>query len=290
MRVKIRDYPCFKGIETKITPEIEASLGLKFPQTYLEAEPMAKAALAVQAGNDSTYAVLPFCHTVEGDAFGGKVNYGDARIGPRGAEPILNKLEEVLGLADFDLENGRIKEVLDAVSLLKKEGAKVMLEVSGPVTVLNIVIDPKEIFINMRKQPELMAKVYEKLSRNLIAYMKEAWRRGVDMISYADSAAAVDIIGSRMLSGFVDDFVYPFFKKLEGEMGERDVIHLCPKTAYALIDCEKADVVELPVDTELTYGETLELARGKERFIGCRCINNIKSPMLTGKLDCLKLK
>ena len=75
------------------------------------------------------------------------------------------------GMVDFS--KGRIKEVLDAIEILKEDGEDVILKVSGPIAVLNILTEPKNIFKTMRRNPELMDKVYEKVHRNIKAYISQ---------------------------------------------------------------------------------------------------------------------
>lgn len=86
---------------------------------------------------------LPFCHTVEGGALGGNVNYGDEFQGPRASTPVVDSLEDLLKLPDIDFQKGRIAEVLKACHTLKEEGKFVSLDIAGPFTILNGLIDVK---------------------------------------------------------------------------------------------------------------------------------------------------
>ena len=289
-KIKIRDYACFRGLETTITPEVKEALDLTFPDAYKHADTMARISKFIKENNGSPYCTLPFCHTVEGEALGGRVNYGDEHIGPRAGDPIVDSLDAVLDLPDFDFTTGRIKEVLDAIEILKDEGELVTLEVSGPISALNNVVDPKHIFIAMRKDKETLIKVYEKMKKNLLAYIKEAVDRGVDLISYADSAGAVNILGDKMLAAHVEDFLLDFLEEVKPILDGKALIHLCPKSAYAIVDSGHGDFVEVEVDSSLTYGEALGTAMGKEIILGDRCINNINSHMKQGVLRAIHLK
>lgn len=286
--MKIRDYPCYNEVRTTITKEVKDALGLTFPDAYKGAESMARVSKYIREANDAPYATLPFCYTVEGEAFGGNVNYGDEVNGPRGAEPIIKKLEEFLDLPDIDFTKGRIAEVLKAVKILKDEGEEVILKVSGPIAVLNILTDPKNIFKNMRRNPELIAQVYEKVHRNLLEYIKLGIEAGADIISYGDSTVSVTILGEKMLVQYFDDFLLDFLKDIEQEV--KVPVHLCPKQTYGLIDSGRADFTEVEVSTDLSYGEAFKKVSGEGIFVGSRCINAIKSPMAKGKMEVLKLK
>lgn len=288
--MKIRDYSCFNENPTTINPEVKKSLDLKFPDAYKEAKSMANIAKYIRQKNESPYSTLPFCYTVEGEAFGGNVNYGDENIGPRGASPVFKNLEDFLEIPDIDFSKGRIKEVLDAIEILKEDGEEVILKVSGPIAVLNILTEPKNIFKTMRRNPELMDQVYRKVHRNIKAYIKEGIERGADIISYGDSAVSVSILGEKMMVQYIDNFLVGFLKDLEDSFDKKVPIHICPKLTYGLIDSGRAEFIDVPVDEELNYGEAFKEVSDDGILIGSRCINNIKSHMKSGKIEVIKIK
>lgn len=288
--MKIRDYSCFNDNPTTINPDVKQSLNLHFPDAYKEAKSMTNISKYIRQKNETPYATLPFCYTVEGEAFGGNVNYGDENIGPRGANPIFKNLEEFLEIPDIDFSKGRIKEVLDAIEILKEDGEDVILKVSGPIAVLNILTEPKNIFKTMRRNPELMDKVYEKIHRNIKAYIKEGINRGADIISYGDSAVSVSILGDKMMVQYIDNFLVNFLKDLENTLEKKVPIHICPKLTYGLIDSGRAEFVDVSVDENLNYGEAFPEVLDEGILIGSRCINNIKSHMKSGKIEVIKIK
>ena len=87
------------------------------------------------------------------------------------------------------------------------------LMISGPFSIFNVLIDPKYVFKAMRKQPELMQDIFQRIERELLTYIKIAVEYGVDMISYADSSGGVNILGPKMAEQVVMDFTYDFLKK-----------------------------------------------------------------------------
>ena len=88
--------------------------------------------------------------------------------------------------------------MLLACQALREEGEHVVLQVSGPFTILNVLIDAKYVFKAMRKKPELMKEVFWKLGGEILRFMEEAKKYGVDMISYADSSGGLNILGPKM--------------------------------------------------------------------------------------------
>lgn len=62
---------------------------------------------------------------------------------------------------------------------------------------MNVLIDPKYVFKGMRKKPEFMERIFAKLGKEILAYMKLAKEQGADFISYADSSGGVNILGPK---------------------------------------------------------------------------------------------
>ena len=83
---------------------------------------MARLSKALKEHDGAAFCELPFCHTVEAEAMGGIVNYGNERTGPRAGEYICHSVEELLELPSIDFEKGRIHEVLLACRQLREEG------------------------------------------------------------------------------------------------------------------------------------------------------------------------
>ena len=109
---EIKDFNCTYDNSAGINGEVTEGLGLTFPDAYLHADTMAKLSRALKEHDGAAFCELPFCHTVEAEAMGGLVNYGNDKTGPRAKEYICTKTEELLELQPIDFSKGRIHEVL----------------------------------------------------------------------------------------------------------------------------------------------------------------------------------
>lgn len=272
---EIKDFKCTYDNSAGITEEITEKLSLKFPDAYLYHDTMVKLSLALKEHDDAVFCEIPFCHTVEGEAMGGIITYGDGKAGPRAKECVCKSLEEVLELPRIDFSKGRIKEVLLACQKLREQGERVVLEISGPFTILNILVDTKHVFRALRKNPELMQQVFDRISSELLEYVREAKIHGVEFISYADSAASVSILGPKVMEQFTNMFTYGFLKELEKETNEKCMILLCPKTTLALIGTEKAFFEDIELEEVMRYSEACISMLGKTAFAGQMCVKNV---------------
>ena len=95
---EIKDFNCTYDNSAGINGEVTEGLGLTFPDAYLHADTMAKLSRALKEHDGAAFCELPFCHTVEAEAMGGLVNYGNDKTGPRAKEYICTKPEELLEL------------------------------------------------------------------------------------------------------------------------------------------------------------------------------------------------
>ena len=165
-----------------------------------------------------------------------------------------------------------------------------MLEVSGPITILNVLIDIKHIFKGMRKDPEFMKSVFTKVGIQILRYIEEAKKYGVDFISYADSAGGVNILGPKMAEQMVEDFTYDFLKEAKEYSDEHTLLMLCPKITFALLGTEKAELSDVSVTNEITYGEGCIEVLGRAKMVGIQCAKNMGFVLKSGTMKEIVLK
>lgn len=271
----IKDFQCTYDNSAGINGEVTKGLNLEFPDAYMHWDTMASLSKALKEHDKAAFCELPFCHTVEAEAMGGIVNYGNEVTGPRAKEYICTTPEELLELSEIDFTKGRIHEVLLACKALRDQGEHVVLQVSGPFTILNVLIDAKYVFKSMRKKPELMKEVFWKLGTEILKFIEEAKKYDVDLISYADSSGGLNILGPKMAEQVVEDFTYEFLKKVEELADDKTLILLCPKTTFALLGTGKAQFKDLQLSEPMAYGEGCIEMIGKAKFVGQMCIKNV---------------
>ena len=286
---KIIDFKCTYDNLIGLTDVITQNSNLKFPDAHKHWDSMAELALALKEHNQATYCELPFCHTLEGEALGGIINYGNEQIGPRGSEYICTTADELLRLPEIDFSKGRISEVLKACQYLRGKGENVVLYISGPITILNMVMDPRHVFKIFKKQPEMMQEIFTKLQQETVRFFEEAQKVGVNMISYGDSTGGVNILGPKLAEQVVEMFTYPLFKRIEEILSSETVVILCPKTTFALLGTNRAEWQEIDLGVPMKYSEAVEKVIGKAKFVGQMCIKNNEFILKNGKVRAVSL-
>ncbi|KAF1086704.1 methylcobalamin:coenzyme M methyltransferase [Sporotomaculum syntrophicum] len=285
---KVVDYKCKRSDTAGISEKIITDLKLEFPKSYNNASIMAEISLAIKKEEGNRVCLLPFCHTVEAEALGGMINLSEGKFGPRVATYAYNSEEELLQLQEIDFSQGRIGEVLKACQILKAHGEKVVLEVSGFFTILNSLIDVTKIFKAWRKDARTVEKIFNFLANNLYLFFKEAKKAGVAIVSYADPAGSVNIIGPKYTELVARDFTVPFLKKAAALADNNFMIHLCPKTSLILLSLELTARKTLDLDRRINYVEACLMAIGREKIIGQACIKDARTVLNHGKIIALQ--
>lgn len=287
---EIREFKCTYSNSVGISAEVTSGLGLEFPDAYMHSETMQVLAKAIKSHDNASFCLLPFCRTVEAEAMGAILNYGDANTGPRAKDPICEICDDVLALPAVDVTKGRMAEVLDACRSLKEQGETVCLEVTGPFTILNALMEPRKVFKAYRKDHDGMTRVMDKLGSDLLKYIKAGKDAGVDVFIFSDSAGAPELLGPKFMTQAVEDFYHPFLRKAEALMDENSIFLLCPKFTYAVIDTGFGEFREHDLEPGTDFLEAMLQMRGRAKIGGQVCIKNIGVKLANGKFREIVLK
>ncbi|MBQ3404161.1 MAG: hypothetical protein IJG63_01935, partial [Oscillospiraceae bacterium] len=205
--------------------------------------------------NKAQYAFMPFCHTTEAEGYGAKITLTDGN-GARASELILKSIDELSGLKDWDLNSGRFASSLEACRLLKKDGHYVVFTITGPLGILNCLLDASQVFKLLRKKGPALEAFYAATERNLLAWADAAVEAGADCIAYADPMAGADIAGPKYAEQLTRDFVAPLIVKMRKRIGDRAALSVCPKVWLTMSELGIAkDYPEysLPEDPEFGF-------------------------------------
>ncbi|CAH2214200.1 uroporphyrinogen decarboxylase family protein [Tepidibacter aestuarii] len=286
---KIIDFKCTYNNSIGINKEVTRKVDLQFPEAYKNSNSMALISKELKKHDKTTFCELPFCHTVEGEAMGGSINFGDENIGPRAKDYICTTAQEILDLPEIDYSKGRISEVLKACKYLRDQGENVLLYISGPFTIMNVLIDPRHVFKTFRKNPDIMKDIFDKFQNEILRFVEEAQKSGVNMISYADSSGGLNILGPKFSEQVVEMFTYPLLKRMEELINDETIVLLCPKTTFALLGTDKAEWKDISLEGPTKYSEACMKVIGQTKFVGQTCIKNKEFQLKNGIIKTIDL-
>jgi uroporphyrinogen-III decarboxylase len=279
------DFKC-SGESMELIPDsIVEKTGILRSAAYTKKNSMALVSDEMRKMDNDTLCRLPFCVTVEAEAFGGDFRVGEEKTGPVFQGYKFKKIEEFSDIKEMDIGKGRIKEVLDAVSILKSKGKSVVLNVEGPFTIIALLIDSISLYKGIKNQREVIECTLQKIEDSLFRYIVEGVKKGASIISYADPTGDLSLVGPKIYREISGKRSYSLLKRVEGHLGN-SIIHLCGRTSIAF---EKTGFcVSKPVEVEvgLTYGEAITgiLDCSDINFIGHRCLRStpivMKKPVI----------
>lgn len=222
----------------------------------------------------SFYYQLPGSNTLEAEALGADIKMCDGEITSRVNSYVYSSLEELLKLPEIDYQKSHMAELLNQCKELRTQGKNVMLNVSGPLTILSSLIDSKYVFKAMKRNPELLLQILEKLRMELVRFVEQAISCDVNMLSFADPVGGVSILGPKYTKFMVDSFTVPFLKEVWQIVEGKAQIFLCPKTSFALYGTENADWRDVAIPEPKKYVEAAFSVKEKAPIVGQMCVKN----------------
>lgn len=284
---KIKDFKCQYADYRGIDRELADSLGLKLPDLYKNSSDMAAYAKAIKERDGNIYCQLPFDTSVEGEALGAVLKYDESPLGPRKDGDLLQDPKEMLNLPQLDPSQGRIAEILKACDTLRAEGEKVLLEIRGLFDTANTLMDIQKFLMLWAMEPDVMQRICDKIRTDLVIYMTEA-EKHCDLLLYSDASGGVSVIGPRLAKQLVTWFTEPLMKELQQLLADGPALNMCPKTAFMLTGCGKAEYRRYETGSRQSYAEACFDLPKEIRLLGQRCSKTLNKPV-KGHIDYLAL-
>lgn len=231
MQGKAVDRPpciCPGGMMNMVTQELLERMSYDFHAVHSDARMMADIAAGVyEHGCFENYGV-PFCMTLESEAFGAKVDFGNNIYEPHVVEYAIDSVTQWRNLPPITFGNSRAKVVLDAITLLKEkqDGVPIIGNLTGPISVASSVMDPSTYFKSLRKDKvashELMTFVTDQLS-NLAIRMVKA---GADIIAISDPSGTGEILGPKLFDEFAVTYLNRLIESIKANKAGT-IVHIC---------------------------------------------------------------
>jgi uroporphyrinogen-III decarboxylase len=270
-------FKCIGSDNTTVSDEILDKLGVSFEVANKDSKKMAELSRELKRDMGIVYCIVPFCHTAEADAFGSTVVF-DSKAGNRINQSFVKDVESLESIEPIDFSTGRIHEILESIKELKDAGEKVCLNVTGPITIATAIVDNRLFYKLVRKDREVVDKLLGKIEDSLVEYITKGVNAGVDIISFADPAGTLDIVGPKVYEDLSGKSTLRVFKRVEGVLGD-SVVHICGKTSTSLEESGLINSKKVSSHGN-SYGEVIENYKsedGDAKFIGHWCIKREKN-------------
>ncbi|MDU1213242.1 uroporphyrinogen decarboxylase family protein [Finegoldia magna] len=242
---KVGTYNCIIMETTPITD----------PKLFEDAECL------VEHFKDEDYASIPMSSTLESEAMGAVAELGKV------SKYKYDNVDDIV--IDFDYNQKHVKALFEAIHKMKDK-KRVIVEVSGPLIILDNLVSSEVVFRSFRKKHDRIVELYDEIRKVLVEYIEKLVDSGIKLISFSDSLAGADIIGPKQMQMYVDEFLMKFLEDIQN-IDKPFNFHLCPKSTMALISLNKAEFRQIEKDEEQRYVDFL--FEGEHKIFGDRCMN-----------------
>lgn len=237
---------CFT--QTATVEQMEAC-GAYWPEAHEDAEKMATLAEAGHTVVGFEAVRVPFDITAEAELFGCQIKAGDLKQQPSVIKHSVKNLEDIEKIKDYNLKEGRISIILEAVKILSDkygEELPIIGSMIGPFSLAQH-INGDAWFGNIFTGEDIVPALLDLCSDFNVEYAKAMVRNGADTIAIIDPTASYELIGGE----FYEKFALPYQKKIVDAMKELDVatvLHICGNTTNGLEIMDKTGVNGISVD------------------------------------------
>ncbi|GAA0865560.1 uroporphyrinogen decarboxylase family protein [Paraclostridium tenue] len=250
------NFICNQNDNENIPIALIKALDIKFPDFHTNKYDIAYISKGLKKYKNDSICKVPFCTTVEAEAFGGIINLGDLKSTPRVKSYAYNSLDELFNIKNIDFNKGRINEVLEAVSILNNEGEVVALNVCGPITIISLLIDLKYFYKGIRKNKNQINDFMKLIEDNIVNYIIKGYENGAKIISYSDPVGDVNIVGPKVYENIVSVTTLNIINRVSNKLDDC-IIHLCGKTSTALYNIGAYDFNKIKYNNKITYGQAI---------------------------------
>lgn len=184
--------------------------------------------------------------TIEAEGMGVKVDMGSTKYEPHVVEYVINSVSKYNQLESLDINSGRAKVTIDAISILesKENSVPIIGNLSGPISVASSIMDPVVYYKELRKKKDDANKFMEFVTNQIIEFGKAQVKAGADVIAISDPSGTGEILGP----AYFEEYAVKYINMLIDGIREADkdipiIVHICGQmhSVYSQLSKLKAD-------------------------------------------------
>lgn len=245
---KAESTPTFSGL-IHVTAEGLQSEGLTFHEIHKDAGKMAKAAASTFKLTGMPSVALPLDLCAPAEMLGAELNYyEDLEFQfPQVKKALIESAGEVEKLAGLGSAGGRLSLICEAIRLVKDDiGKDVVISglIPGPYTLLLYICNAGNLFVEMKKKPQMVSEALTHLSSFLAQVGNAYHEAGADFITVHDMGGSPGFIGPAKF----EQFVLPALKDLHSKLSAPKVLSVCGKTDASMHLLSQAGADAISVD------------------------------------------
>ena len=272
---KVVDRPaviCPGGMMSAATTEV---LGKSAGNFHTDPEVMAEMAKEIHRSTGFDNLGVPFCMTVEAEAFGSQVDLGDAAVEPRVMVYGVEELETIIWPDGDSTAEDRLAVVLKSIEILSQDNPDlpVIGNITGPVSLATSVLNPMQFFRLMRKEPAKVHGCLDYITDFLLDFARRQITAGADVIAIADPTSTGEIIGMANFREFVTPRLVRLVKEIKA-LGVGVIVHICGDATVLLAELNTIK------GAALSFDSMVDMRKAKEKLTEVPLMGNISTQLL----------
>ncbi len=261
------DRPAVGCVTQSVTVDQMDAMGASWPAAHTDARQMATLGAAGTKVFGFENARIPFCLTVEAEAFGCTVDLGKVDRTPMVKSHMYEAEDTPVLPTDFTTK-GRVKTVLEATKILKQEIGNeypIVVGTTGPLTIAGHLVGTENLLLMMITDPDAVHKFIKVAAEMEKEYLKALVAAGADVIAMSDPSASTDMLSGEMF----DEFALPYTKTAwEGAEGAKKILHICGDTTILLDHMINTGADALSIEEKVDPAKAVELVNGRAALVG----------------------
>jgi [methyl-Co(III) methanol-specific corrinoid protein]:coenzyme M methyltransferase len=267
--------PAFSGL-IHVTAEGLQSESLTLYEAQHDAQKMARAAASTYRLTGMPSAALPLDLCAPAETLGAELDFyeGKEYRFPQVKKPLFESTREIafglIGSPSIGLnsQRGRLGIICEAIALVADElGREIVISgtIPGPYTLLLYLCNPSNLFLEMKREPQMVLEALFRLSTFLARVGQEYREAGADFITIHDMGGSPGFIGPAKY----EQFVYPSEKFLITELPKPRVLSVCGNTNKSMELLAQTGAEAISVD------QTNDLAASRQILTDTLLFGNI---------------
>jgi len=244
------------------TYEQMEKINVWWPEAHLNAENMARLAMAAYELTGLETARVPFEQTVEAEAMGCRLRF--KKDIPAVVEPALKDLTDLKVPADF-LSLGRIPVVAKAVEMLKEKVGNrlpVIASVVGPFSLAGMLLEMTKFSLLVVTNVNAVKGALNDLIELSVGYANSLTEAGADVIVIEDMVASI------VSPSMCKELILPTWKELQAKIQVFTVLHVCGDATSHLEMMIESGVDAISIEKKTNLGVAVGVAKDKAAVIG----------------------
>jgi [methyl-Co(III) methanol-specific corrinoid protein]:coenzyme M methyltransferase len=220
---------CPGGMMNAAIVEVMEQTGNTLPAAHHDGALMA--ALANDVANLTGFENfgLPFCMTIEAEAFGSEIDYGTLKCEPKIAKEIFPSAKTArLDKRGAIVNHKRAAAVISAIDRLAKSQPEIPTigSITGPMSIAASIVDPMTFLKELRTAKDDAHRVLDYVTEELIAYARLLADNGAAAISIADPTATGEILGPKLFAEYAVPYLNRVIAAINA-LGKPVIVHIC---------------------------------------------------------------